>query len=140
ITSGHPAVTDVVMLAPDMTEQELIQRAAALESGSEHPLATAIVEYAASKHVDVPEASSFAAEAGLGVRAEVDGRKWLAGSAAFMEQNDCMNDDRATLARERMAEFARQGKTPLLFAVDSALAGIIAVADTVRESSLLAIE
>ncbi len=140
ITSGHPTVTDVIVLATGLDERELVRRAAALESGSEHPLAAAITEYAAAQRVDVPEAAEFAAEAGLGVRAQVEGRQWLAGSAAFMERSGCMAGERAEQARERMAGLASQGKTPLLFAVDGELAGIIAVADAVRDSSLLAIE
>ena len=140
ITSGHPQVKDVTVLAEDMPEREFVACAAALEAGSEHPLAVAITEYAAAQGVSAPAAEGFEAVAGRGVRAVIGGREWLAGSAGFMEQEGLMTGARAEAARARLGELAAQGKTPMLFAVGGELVGMIAAADTVRSSSRSAIE
>lgn len=140
ITSGHPSVTDVVLLRPGMDERTLIERAAALEAGSEHPLAIAIMERAAKMGISHAAAQSFEAVAGLGVRAGVNGEMWMAGSAAFMEREGVLVGEQGDVARARLDELARQGKTPLLFASNGELAGIIAVADTVRDTSRAAID
>ena len=135
ITSGHPSVTDVVVLDAGLDRDAFLAQAAALERGSEHPLAAAVVEYARAQGVAARDARDFSAHSGRGVRAVVDGRPALAGNAAFLEENGV--DVRP--AAEHVRRLAAQGKTPLLFSRDGRLCGVIAVADTVRSSSLAAI-
>ncbi len=132
ITSGHPSVTDVVPLTDSLSEAELLQEAAAVELGSEHPLAQAVVEKAKAEGLSIPSAETFEAQAGRGVRARVGGREYLAGNAAFMKENGLDAGGRIAGELDRLA---KEGKTPLLFSRDGAVRGIIAVADTVRDSS-----
>lgn len=140
ITSGHPEVTDIEVLDPSMSPEEFLSRAAALEAGSEHPLAQAVVEKAKGDGVSSVQAEDFQARTGRGVSARISGKNWLAGNLAFMEEEKAMGSEQETaLVREKMGQYASQGKTPLLFVRDGQAAGIIAVADTVRETSRAAI-
>ena len=140
ITSGHPEVTDIEVLDPSMSPEEFLAQAAALEAGSEHPLAQAVVEKAKKDGVSPAGAEEFQARAGRGVSARISGKTWLAGNLAFMEEEKAMGPEQETaLVREKMGQYASQGKTPLLFVRDGQAAGIIAVADTVRETSRAAI-
>lgn len=140
ITSGKPTVTDIVPLTEDLTGEELLILAASAEMGSEHPLAQAIVERAKAEKLSLVQAESFEAESGRGIRAKVDGKDILAGNAVFMEENRLLDGADAGTASERARTLAQEGKTPLLFAQDGKLIGIIAVADTIRESSRAAIK
>ncbi|MDO4749424.1 MAG: heavy metal translocating P-type ATPase [Eubacteriales bacterium] len=135
ITEGHPSVTDVIVLDNTLGESEFLTLAASAEAGSEHPLAEAVVEYAKGKGLTLPEAQDFEAVSGRGVKAAVTGKTVLAGNAAFLAENGISAD-----LRDRTEGLAAAGKTPLLFAVDGKPVGIIAVADTIRESSRHAIE
>ena len=140
ITSGHPEVTDIEVLDPSMSPEEFLARAAALEAGSEHPLAQAVLEKAKKDGVPHLQADGFQSRTGRGVSARISGRTWLAGNLAFMEEEKAMGPEQETaLVREKMGQYASQGKTPLLFVRDGQAAGIIAVADTVRETSRAAI-
>lgn len=140
ITSGHPEVTDIEVLDPSMSPEEFLSRAAALEAGSEHPLAQAVLEKAKKDGVPHLQADGFQSRTGRGVSAQISGRTWLAGNLAFMEEEKAMGPEQETaLVREKMGQYASQGKTPLLFVRDGQAAGIIAVADTVRETSRAAI-
>ena len=140
ITSGHPEVTDIEVLDPSMSPEEFLAQAAALEAGSEHPLAQAVVEKAKGDGVSSVQAEDFQARTGRGVSARISGKTWLAGNLAFMEEEKAMGPEQETaLVREKMGQYASQGKTPLLFVRDGQAAGIIAVADTVRETSRAAI-
>lgn len=115
--------------------------AAAVESGSEHPLAMAVVEKAKEKKLPVPQAESFDARAGRGVSAVVEGKKYLAGNLAFLQENGLLKkEDMQKTAKQKLESLANEGKTPLLFAKDGELEGIIAVADTVRDSSRSALK
>lgn len=136
ITSGHPSVTDVVLLEPALSEAEFLTAAAAAESGSEHPLALAVVEKAKASGLTLPQAERFEAQAGRGVRATINGREYLAGNTAFMTENGVKTEGRASRETERLAG---EGKTPLLFARGGTVIGIVAVADVIRESSREAI-
>ena len=140
ITSGHPAVTDVLVLAPGLPEEEFLREAAAVELGSEHPLAQAVVERAHGAGLSLPGADSFEAVAGRGVRARIGGKDYLAGNLAFLEENrlPATAEERAS-AQAAVDRLAKEGKTPLLFARDGKLLGAIAVADTIRETSRAAI-
>ncbi len=140
ITSGRPSVTDVVVLDGSLSEAAFLTEAAAVEAGSEHPLALAVVEKAKAEKLELPQAQAFEAAAGRGVRATVGGRSYLAGNLAYMEENQLLDQETAGMAREQVERLAGEGKTPLLFARDGRLMGIIAVADTIRESSRAAIQ
>ncbi len=140
ITSGHPSVTDLIVLDPSLTEREFLMEAAAAEKGSEHPLAQAVVERAAKDGGELSGAEAFETVAGRGVKAVVNGKAYLAGNPAFLEENSVLGGDvHSERARQEAKRLAGEGKTPLLFARDGKLAGIIAVADTIRESSRAAI-
>ena len=134
ITQGKPAVTDVIP-RDGFEEESLLRIAASAENSSEHPLGQAIVNEAASRRLSLLEVSQFLAIPGQGIEVLVDGRQLLAGNQKMMlERNislDAMNE-----TSDRLAE---QGKTPMYIALDGALAGIIAVADVVKESSANAI-
>lgn len=134
ITSGHPEVTDVIALTPGLTQQELLEKAACAEVGSEHPLAEAIVQRAKAEGIRITAPERFEMVAGRGVIAEADGQTILAGNAAFLEENGIVEAEHAPV-HAALAQMAEAGKTPLLFAWDGAVHGIIAVADTVRETS-----
>ncbi len=135
ITSGKPSVTDILVLEKGLSQQDFLAQAAAAETGSEHPLAQAVVEYAQQMGVPSLRADSFEAVSGRGVRAQIAGKSWLAGNAAFLKENGLPAD----AVQKEMETLAQAGKTPLLFACDGKLAGIIAVADTIRETSRAAI-
>jgi len=134
ITSGKPSVTDVVPFG--VSESELLRAAASVESGSEHPLAAAVTERAKELGIAPQKAQSFEMVAGRGVRAVVGAQTYLAGNPAFMRE--CGVDDSPAAAK--LEELSRAGKTPLLFAMDDRMIGVIAVADTVRPSSARAIK
>jgi Cu+-exporting ATPase len=135
ITKGRPAVTDVLPVLPGLSPDSLLAWAAAVEQNSEHPLGEAIVEGARVRGVAVPATVDFDSVPGHGVKGQVDGRRVLLGNAAFMTESGV---DAEGLA-DRAAEFAAQGKTPMFVAVDGQAAGIVAVADTLKESSAEAI-
>ena len=137
ITSGHPSVTDILVLDESLSEAAFLSEAASAEKGSEHPLAQAVVDAAAGRGLQVPKAGAFEAVAGRGIKARVEGHDYLAGNKAFMEENHMAGSGRV---REAIDRFAREGKTPLIFSRDGKLAGVIAVADTVRPSSRAALK
>jgi Cu+-exporting ATPase len=136
ITEGRPAVTDVLPLEDGLSPDALLREAASAESGSEHPLAAAVAEKARAMGFEPPRPDEFAMTAGRGVRAAVDGRVYLAGNAAFLKENGV---DPAPAEREA-ARLAGEGKTPLHFARDGRLIGLVAVADTVRPESRAAVK
>ena len=141
ITCGHPAVTDILVLDHALTEREFLAEAAGVERGSEHPLAQAVVEAAKGAGLALPAADFFEAVAGRGVRAKVHGQVYLAGNLAFFKENHLpATPEEQRIAEDAVERFAQQGKTPLLFAREGALLGVIAVADTVRETSRAAIQ
>lgn len=134
LTLGQPTLTDTIALG-DIAETELLSLAAALERGSEHPLAEAIVEGAKAQNAPRQEAADFEAVTGKGVRGTVNGRAVALGNAAMMRE---MNLD--TAEAETQADTLRaDGKTAMFIAVDGMLAGIVAVADPIRESTAQAI-
>ena len=130
ITGGNPRVTDILS-AEGYSEEELMRFAASLEQKSEHPLAQAIMEYATEHNVQVAEVKDFAALPGNGVKAAFDGHTLIGGSGKFMGSrvNVPMN------LMKKAESFAESGKTPLFFAMDDRLLGIIAVADVIKEDS-----
>lgn len=136
ITSGEPKVTDIV---PDETFFEetgnhagaLLAIAASVEAKSEHPLAKAIMERAKTDEIAVAEVTDFSAVVGNGLTAILAGKMIKAGNLAFVSKFVKVSDD----MREKAVEFSKEGKTPLFFAADDRLCGIIAVADTIKEDS-----
>lgn len=130
VTVGKPQITDIV--TNGVTEKELLHVAAAVEKPSEHPLAAAILERAGTP----APVTDFQQAAGRGLSAVLDGKRILAGNKKWMEENG--------VALEAVAQtadgFADEGKTPLYFAADGALLGMIAVADVVKPTSKEAIE
>lgn len=140
ITSGHPAVTDILPMDRSLTAEQFLAEAAAAELGSEHPLAQAVVERARQLGLSLPKAEAFEAVAGRGIHARVQGREYLAGNLAFLEENHLpATAEERSAARAAADQLAREGKTPLLFLRDGRLLGVIAVADTIRETSRAAI-
>lgn len=130
ITKGEPEVTDMIP-ADGFEEAELIALAAALEAKSEHPLAKAIVRYAGEKLANTDEVSDFSALPGNGVTAVLDGKTLFGGSLSFISEKAEVGKN----MREKAESLAESGKTPLLFLCDGKLAGIIAVADTIKSDS-----
>ena len=130
ITRGEPEVTDILP-AEGVTEGELLTLAAALEQKSEHPLAKAVLAYAAARQLDPPEVTDFAALPGNGLTAKLAGRSVYAGSFSFIQTQAPVP---AALAGQAQA-LAEQGKTPLFFGGEGRLLGVIAVADTIKEDS-----
>ena len=136
ITSGEPKVTDIV---PDDTFFEeignhagaLLAIAASVEAKSEHPLAKAIMERAKTDEIAVAEVTDFSAVVGNGLTAILAGKMIKAGNLAFVSKFVKVSDD----MRAKAVEFSKEGKTPLFFAADDRLCGIIAVADTIKEDS-----
>ena len=134
VTEGKPRVTDV-LCAANVTEEELLCAAASLEKPSGHPLADAIVQEAERRSIPLCAVSDFAAVAGGGVQAVQDGKTLYAGNDRYMES---IGADTAAL-RDAAGMLAAQGKTPLYFAEDRQLLGVIAVADVVKPDSAAAI-
>ena len=136
ITSGEPKVTDIV---PDETFFEengnnagkLLAIAASVEAKSEHPLAKAIMERAKTDEIAITEVTDFSAVVGNGLTATLAGKMIKAGNLAFVSKFVKVSDD----MRAKAVEFSKEGKTPLFFAADDRLCGIIAVADTIKEDS-----
>ncbi len=133
-TEGKPRVADLYPAA-DVSEEELVRVAAALESRSEHPLAKAVCERAGEERLSVEPAGSFRALPGWGVEGTVDGALAAGGSGALFAERRLLTEP-LRLAGERMAE---EGKTPLYFAADGRMLGMIAVADVVKQDSAQAI-
>jgi len=127
LTRGEPAVTDVLRLGTQ-SEDDALRFAASAEAGSEHPLARAMVHAAAERGLSVGAMTDFEAIAGHGIRARVDGREVLLGNRRLMKREGI----EVTSTEAVMSELEEQGKTAMLVAVDGALTGVIAVADTIK--------
>lgn len=136
ITSGEPKVTDL-WTAENVTEEELLCMAYALEKKSEHPLAGAIVAFAETEksYAMSEDVMDFRALPGNGLEGVLNGRKVVGGSYTYMEQ--ILSLPKA--AKEKYMEYAEQGKTPLFFAMEKTFLGIIAVADVIKKDSTQAI-
>lgn len=130
ITEGKPKVTDITACG-DKTETQLLQTAFSLEAKSEHPLAKAIIEKAEQMQLAKSEVTDFAALPGNGVSALYNGKKLIGGSLKYI--NEIVSVPQTL--QDQVNKLAQEGKTPLLFAEDEKLIGIIAVADTIKEDS-----
>ena len=134
ITNGEPVVTDMVP-AEGVTEESLLALAASLEKRSEHPLAKAILKYVGEQQLIVEDVSEFEALPGNGLTAVRNGVKLAGGNYAFIRTQTEVSED---LLKQSEA-LAEQGKTPMFFSENGRLAGIIAVADTMKEDSRQAV-
>lgn len=134
ITKGEPDVTDIVTFG-NFTEDELLQLAASAEKGSEHPLGEAIVDGAKEKGLQLQDGKNFNAIPGHGIQVEINNQVVLIGNKKLMTKYNV----EINAGLSRMEQLEGEGKTAMLMAVDGSLAGIIAVADTVKETSAEAI-
>ena len=135
ITSGEPRVTDVIP-SGGVTEKELVSLALSLEKKSEHPLAKAVLLYAKEQQMDAPEAADFQALPGNGLSGTLDGASLAGGSFSYISGH-------TTVSAQEQASFERlasEGKTPLCFMKNGRLAGMIAVADVIKEDSPQAVK
>ena len=133
ITQGKPAVTDIRGVKTD--SKELLKIAAAMEKKSEHPLAEAVLAKAEEEKISLPEASEFSAVAGMGIEAVIEGKKYYAGNLRLMKEKgiDC------TGIKDYLETLTGEGKTPLLFADEKELLGVVGAADIVKSTSAQAI-
>lgn len=137
ITEGKPRVTDILCYQNDMNDNAFLVLAAGLEEKSEHPLAEAVVEEAESRHIKWQDIEEFEAIFGKGIKGKLNHTHYYAGNIALMEENKIVVSD---AERKNIAAFAAEGKTPLIFADEKKLIGIIAVADTIKATSKHALE
>lgn len=129
LTIGHPSVTDCLPLQDSLSATALLQLAATVESGTQHPLATAIRQQAQQQSINLLPAQQFQTQPGLGVTAEVAGQPVAIGTAVWLWQQGITV---SVSAQEQAAVLAAQGKTVVFVAVNGQLAGLIAAQDTVR--------
>lgn len=135
VTSGHPKVTDVEVFA-NLSEKDFLSIAASIEQGSEHPLAGAVVNKAKEEGIEIKTPDKFEIIPGKGVLAVIDGESYTAGNIKLMSENEV--EDSAFFGK--MSEkYSYLGKTPLFFAKNKKLLGLIAVADSVRQTSAEAV-
>jgi len=134
LTKGEPALTDVVAIKG--TENDVLKLAAIAEKGSEHPLGEAVLKGAKAHSIDVPDAEEFKAIPGKGVEVRYDGKRILIGTRKLMVENGID----ITQVNNKMEELELEGKTAMLVSKDNELAGIIAVADTLKENSKEAVQ
>ena len=134
VTEGHPAVTDIIP-SQNSNKNELIQYAVSAEKLSEHPLSEAIINYAEKENISPFDASDFKNISGRGIKVNINSSVVLAGNTLLMQDNGIDVSEQANQAEE----LSGQGKTALYFAVNNRFLGIIALADTIKESSIEAV-
>ena len=135
VTEGKPTVASVSALA-ELSEDEVLQLAASIESGSEHPLAAAILSAAEQKQLTVTKVTQFAASAGHGVSGQIGEQSLLFGNSALMTENSVEISNYT----EQLEQLARLGQTPMLLAVNQRVVGIIAVSDPIKKDSATAVK
>ena len=135
ITKGEPEVTDIVA-AEGVTKDELLLYAYALEKNSEHPLAKAIHMYAQKKKIEAKEVDELEALAGHGLQAKINGKGLYGGNRGFVEEKVAVANE----IIQKGEQFAKEGKTPLYFAMDQKMLGLIAVADVLKEEAAQAVQ
>ncbi len=134
ITEGKPFVTDVILCNTD--EKIFLETVAALESKSEHPLATAVTNYASDKKIQIPVTENFQAVFGKGVRAQIDGFDCYAGNEKFLSELGFQTD----ILSDKINALATEGKTPIIVARGEKILGIIAAADIEKKNSAQAVK
>ncbi len=135
VTLGEPRVTDIIPLG-NTTSDELITLAYSLENKSEHPLARAVVDFALERNIKSLELDGFRAVSGSGVTAELDGKLLCGGNMRFIAELAKVDGE----VTDKVTSLSDSGKTPLIFALDNKVIGIIAVADTVKPDSKDAVD
>ena len=135
LTKGEPEITDIVTINA-YSEEEILKYAASAEKVSEHPLGEAIIKRAKEKKIELHDPKNFNAIEGHGIEAEVDGKKVLLGNLKLMQKQQIVVRN----LEEKAEELARDGKTPMYVSLEGKVAGLIAVADTLKENSLQAVE
>jgi len=138
LTVGKPQVTDV-LAAAGMDTNTLLQMAASIEAGSEHPLGEAIVRAAEDGKLPLLSVEEFEAIPGKGIRGKIQDVIWLAGNARFMVESGLKPED-FSQNKDQLEQLAKQGKTPMYIAKDGKPAGVIAVADVIKPSSQEAVK
>ncbi|WP_026893579.1 heavy metal translocating P-type ATPase [Clostridiisalibacter paucivorans] len=134
ITKGEPEVTDIITY--NESEEEILMLAASAENASEHPLARAIVEKAQQRNIELKEIKGFKAIPGQGITADIDDRKIYIGNRRLMNaQNISISS-----IEDKLVDLEEKGKTAMMISLDGKISGIIAVADTIKESSIDAIK
>ncbi|HDR7337647.1 TPA: heavy metal translocating P-type ATPase [Bacillus cereus] len=134
VTNGKPVLTDVIV-ADGFNEEEILRLVGAAEKNSEHPLAEAIVEGIKEKKIDIPSSETFEAIPGFGIESVIEGKQLLIGTRRLMKKFDINIEE----VSKSMEELEREGKTAMLIAINKEYAGIVAVADTVKDTSKAAI-
>lgn len=135
VTEGKPTVS-VIETVGAISEEQVLQLAASIESGSEHPLASAILSAAEDKQIKLEKVKQFAAVAGHGVMATINEQRVLFGNKALMDQQGVS----FTRFNDRLEKLAASGQTPMLLAVDNKITGIIAVSDPIKKDSAHAVQ
>lgn len=130
VTNGTPELTDIIV-EPSLSEEEVLRLVGSAEKNSEHPLAQAIVEGITNKGIQLTDSDDFDAIPGFGIKAVVAGKTLLIGTRKLMKENDIIIND----PDNKMDALEKAGKTAMLVAIDGVYAGIIAVADTIKETS-----
>jgi Cu+-exporting ATPase len=132
LTVGKPSVTDAVPLTENMGEQELIRIAAIAESGSEHPLAKAIINKAKENGIPITSPDSFEAISGHGLKATYSNHTIMIGNRKMTEDNQIVVTESVDA---KLSEFEKESKTAVLVAIDNTLSGVIAISDTIKENA-----
>ena len=135
LTEGKPIVTDI-LVTPLITKENLLYYAASSETGSEHPLGEAIVQKSKEENMTLAKPDHFEAIPGYGIRVEIEGKDMYSGNRKLMQEQKI---DLSSMEKES-DRLADEGKTPMYLSVDGELAGIIAVADTLKENSMKAVK
>ncbi len=136
LTKGKPAVTDIVSVAASFDKGKILQLAAVAEKGSEHPIGTAIVEKASALGIKLPQGKLHQTVAGKGIKADYNGKRIFVGNRTYMKDNSIAI---TASAEEKISKLEKEGKTAVMAAFSKQLIGVVAVADTLKESSKPAI-
>ena len=136
VTKGEPVVTDIIPF--ELSQENLLTKAASLECKSEHPLSKAILKKAKEEDIQIEEVSDFSAVPGNGLKAILNGKKICGGNLKFISQN--VSPLEIAKITQKVQELSQQGKTPLFFTEEEKLIGLIAVSDVIKEDSASAIQ
>jgi Cu+-exporting ATPase len=134
ITKGRPEVTDIIP-TDDRSESEVLEYAASLESGSEHPLASAVIESAKARNIKLLSPESFEAISGKGIIGKINGKEVLVGNRKLFDERGIKYSD----LDHKITELENEAKTTILVGIDQELVGIIAIADSLKEDSVKAL-
>jgi Cu+-exporting ATPase len=137
LTVGKPSLTNLISLTGNIKEQELLKLAAIAESGSEHPLAQAVIRKAKENNIPISNPDSFEAVSGHGLKAVYSNHTIIIGNKKMVEDNKIPITENID---EKLSVFEREGKTAILVVIDNTLTGIIAISDTIKEGAKVAVK